>query len=1055
MRKHYVALLLFASFSLSAYAQTAQWAWISGNNTNMINRPSIYGIRGVAAPANKPGGRNNSVSWTDASGNLWLFGGIGQTSSPTSGGGELNDLWKYTPLTNQWTWIGGDTTARQPSVYGTKGVPSSANKPGARKGAVSWTDASGNLWLFGGSSTIARFYLNDLWKYNIATSQWTWVGGDSATNIVNYGIYGSRNVPSSANKPGSRSDAISWTDTGGNLWLFGGFGFARPCYCQTIGGEFVGHLNDLWKYNITSNQWTWVSGDSSIRQQGVYGTRGVPATTNKPGGRQSSGSWTDNNGNLWLYGGDGWASTYGVNSLGDLWRFNIASGLWTYVHGDSTLLQPAVYGTRGVASPANKPGARYEALSWPSTGDTLWFFGGGGPGGYYSDLWIYKLTTNQWTWIAGDSLRNQRGVYDNKAVPSVNTKPGSRTRSVTWRDAGGNLWLHGGFGNTAVTQGYLNDLWKYTLAPANLPGPATFTTNGKVTTEAGGVLDEIEAMKFQPDGKFVVAGTGGGVNFSVARYNADGSLDNTFSGDGKVVTAIGTDVDSRAYDVVIQPDGKIVVAGVIYNEGGFNLDFALVRYNVDGSLDNSFDSDGIVVTDFSNGREDQVQAVTIQGDGKIVVAGWSFNGSDFDFVLARYESNGSLDLSFDGDGKVSTDFGSFTDMAHTVAIQPDGKIVVGGESYNGSNYDFALARYTANGSLDASFSTDGKVMSDLEGHDRIKSLVIQTDGSIVVAGAANTSLSAPNDNTGANANFALARYMPTGNLDHTFDGDGKVTTDLGSNADEAYDLVLQNDGKIVVTGSNGNTADFTIVRYNLNGSLDASFFGNGKTTIDFDNRPDFAHTISIYNNNLYVAGRTAGSASDDFAVAVVTNNSMILPVTLLHFNATLWATNKVGLTWKTSMEQSTSHFEIERSSDGITFYKLGQVAASGTTAGHTYIFTDAQALLTTNYYRIKMVDRDHRTTYSKVVIVKLNAWQKELELFPNPVIEVLQVQTTLKGMVSVTLHDATGRLLKQIDLTSNGGSLIVPVDVSSFKKGAYIINVQGSGKLQSATFIKQ
>lgn len=394
-------------------------------------------------------------------------------------------------------------------------------------------------------------------------------------------------------------------------------------------------------------------------------------------------------------------------------------------------------------------------------------------------------------------------------------------------------------------------------------------------------------------------------------------------------------------------------------------------------------------------------------------------------------------------------------MAHNVAIQPDGKIVVGGESYNGSTFDFALARYNANGSLDAGFGTGGKVTTDLEGHDRITSLAIQTDGSIVVAGAANTSLSASNDNTGPNANFALARYTQAGNLDNTFGRDGKVITDLGSNADEAYDLVLQNDGKIVVTGSNGNAADFTIVRYNVNGSLDANFFGNGMTTVDFDNRPDFAHTISLYNNNLYVAGRTAGSASDDFAVAVITN-SVILPVGLLNFNATLSATNKVLLTWSTSMEQGTSHFEIERSNDGIAFSKIDQAAASGiTTSGHTYSFTDVQALQTTNYYRIKVIDKDRRATYSKTAIVKTNAWQKELELFPNPVTDVLQVQTTFKGVLSLTLHDATGKMLKQINLTSNGGSLTVPVDVSGLKKGLYIIKFQGAGKQKSATFIKQ
>lgn len=1040
-------------FSHVSNAQTAQWAWIGGNNTNMGHQPSVYGTKGVAAPANKPGGRNNSVSWTDASGSFWLFGGIGLTSSATSGGGELNDLWKYTPLTNQWTWIGGDTIARQPSVYGIKGVPSSANKPGARAGAVSWADNNGNLWLFGGTRT-GTGYLNDFWNYSIATNQWTWVGGDSASTIIQYGIYGSRNTPAAANKPGPRTDAVSWTDTGGNLWLFGGFGFARPCYCYVNGGEFVGDLNDLWKYNTTSNQWTWVSGDSSIRQYGVYGTRGVPAPGNKPGSRESSVSWADNSGNLWLFGGYGWATTYGVNSLNDLWKFNIATGLWTYTHGDTILLQRGVYGTKGVASPANKPGARYEALSWRSTGDTLWLFGGGGSNGYYNDLWSYKTTTNQWTWIAGDSIFNQRGIYDNKAVPTVNTKPGARTRSATWRDAGGNLWLLGGYGNTAVTQGYINDLWKYTLAPANVTGPATFTTNGKVTTEAGGVLDEIEAMQFQPDGKFVVAGTGGGLNFSVARYNADGSLDNTFGGDGKVVTPIGTGMDSRAYDVAIQPDGKIVVAGVVYNAGGFNLDIALVRYKPDGSLDSSFDGDGILVTDFSNGQEDQVQSVAIQVDGRIVVAGWSNNGNDVDFILARYLPDGSLDPSFDGDGKVRTDFGGFADKAHTLGIQSDGKIVAGGESYNGNTYDFALARYNEDGSLDAGFSTDGKVMTDLEVHDRITSLVIQTDGSIVVAGSANTSLSAANDNTGPNANFALARYTAAGNLDNSFDGDGKVMTDLGSNADEAYDLVLQNDGKIVVTGS-GNNADFNIVRYNVNGSLDPSFFGSGITTVDFNNRPDFAHAINVYNNNLYVAGRTAGSASDDFAVAVITN-SIILPVTLLHFNATRLDANKVGLTWTTSTEQGTSHFEVERSSDGIAFSKLGQVAASGTTtAEHTYSFTDDKTLQTTNYYRIKMVDRDHRITYSKTVIVKTNAGKEALVLFPNPATDVLQVQTSLKGMLSITVLDASGKTIKRTGITSTGEWVMIPVDVSNLKHGTYIVNVHGTGKQQSATFIKK
>jgi uncharacterized delta-60 repeat protein len=327
--------------------------------------------------------------------------------------------------------------------------------------------------------------------------------------------------------------------------------------------------------------------------------------------------------------------------------------------------------------------------------------------------------------------------------------------------------------------------------------------------------------------------------------------------------------------MAIQPDGKIVVAGVVYNSEGFNLDFAVVRYNTDGSLDNSFDGDGIVVTDFSAGKEDQIQSLALQEDGSIVVAGWSFNGNDFDVVMARYLSNGSLDPSFDGDGKVSTDFGGSTDKAKSVAILNDGKIVVGGETNTGSTYDFALARYNPNGSLDASFDTDGKVVTDMEGHDFIKSMAIQTDGGIVVAGSSNTSLFGRSVNANLNGNFALARYTANGTLDNTFDGDGKIMTDLGSNDDEASDLVLQNDGKIAVVG-NSNTADFNIVRYTANGSLDPSFFGNGITTVDFGNRPILLVLSVFITITCTLQDVQFGSASDDFAVAVITN-SIILP----------------------------------------------------------------------------------------------------------------------------------------------------------------------------------
>ncbi len=195
-------------------------------------------------------------------------------------------------------------------------------------------------------------------------------------------------------------------------------------------------------------------------------------------------------------------------------------------------------------------------------------------------------------------------------------------------------------------------------------------------------------MAIQSDGKIVVAepyNNGSDLDFAVARYNSDGSLDTSFDGDGKVTTDI--DSGDAALAMVIQSDGKILLAGY---GGGYKY-FALARYNSDGSLDNTFGTGGKVTTDIG-GSYDLVYDIAIQSDGKIIVTGDSYNGN-YDFALARYTSNGSLDLSFDGDGKVTTPIGGGNDYAYDIAIQSDGKIVVAGYSDNGSNDDFALVCY--------------------------------------------------------------------------------------------------------------------------------------------------------------------------------------------------------------------------------------------------------------------------------------------------------------------------------------------------------------------------
>jgi len=362
---------------------TNEWTWVSGSD--VYGQYGVYGTKGVADPANIPGARQAGISWIDAQGKFWLFGGIGYDSA--SNQGPLNDLWKYDPTTNEWTWVSGNNVGSQSGIYGTMGVADPANVPGARFDAVSWLDAQGKFWLFGGigyDSTGAGYYyyLNDLWKYDPTTLEWTWMSGSNVYDQI--GVYGTKGVSDPANIPGVRTDAVSWLDSSGNLWLFGGYGLATD--------RFYGELNDLWKFSPTTNEWTWVSGSDVQRQTGVYGTKGTAGPSNVPGGRYGAVSWLDAQRMSWLFGGDGYGSTGGGGFLNDLWKYDPTTNEWTWISGSTGYGQIGVYGTRGVADAANVPGARQGAVSWLDSSGNLWLFGGegwdsAGNIGLFNDLW--------------------------------------------------------------------------------------------------------------------------------------------------------------------------------------------------------------------------------------------------------------------------------------------------------------------------------------------------------------------------------------------------------------------------------------------------------------------------------------------------------------------------------------------------------------------------------------------------------------------------------------------------------------------------------------------
>jgi uncharacterized delta-60 repeat protein len=295
-----------------------------------------------------------------------------------------------------------------------------------------------------------------------------------------------------------------------------------------------------------------------------------------------------------------------------------------------------------------------------------------------------------------------------------------------------------------------------------------------------------------------------------------GDLYPTFGVGGKVTTDFGgTDA---ATALILQPDGKLVAAGFSrIGIGGVPVeDFALARYQPDGSLDASFGVGGKVTTDFGE-SSDLANALVLQPDGKLVVAGVAGGtgvSGFFDFALARYRPDGSLDASFGMGGKVTTDLGG-GDEAFALVLQPDGKLVVAGSTGVSTNA-VALARYLPDGSLDPTFGTDGKVI-DIEDAGEARALVLQPDGKLVAAGFSQVG---PDF-----GDFALARYRPDGSLDPTFGVGGKVTTDFGDQ-DFAFALVLQSDGKLVAAGTSQSLNvpdDFALARYLLDGSLDPTF----------------------------------------------------------------------------------------------------------------------------------------------------------------------------------------------------------------------------------------
>ena len=537
-----VLVLTFAPIFVAAQTTAPnEWTWINGPQ-NAVNSNPVWGTLGTLAAGNLPARRYRAAHWTDDNGNLWLFGGFGYGSSIGQIWIFRNDLWEFSPSLNEWGWMGGSDDTGVPSeggmpgIYGTLGASSSTNIPGGREGASSWSDSNGNFWLFGGSGfdsagTFGR--LNDLWIFEPDTSEWTWVSGSNISNNCfeantytfcagQSGIYGTQGTAAPTNTPGAREGSATWGDKAGNLWLFGGVGIDPTAQVNY-------YFNDLWKFSLSTRQWTWVSGNSTPGPQvacqfdpngsfpsdcgypGIYGTLDSPTPANTPGARTGANTWVDRNGNLWLFGGEGFDAVGNINPMNDLWEFTPSNSQWTWKGGASSValcisdwidecsgfLLPGTYGTQGVPAVGNLPSYTSEAATWTDTAGNFWLFSGveasysnglWPPGQYWgwNDLWMYSPSANEWTWMTGTEIAklgpsSSNGSFGTQGVPAASNNPPTLTGAAAWNDLNGNFWLFGG-----ANDDYFNAMWEFQpSAPTPEPSFALIAAASSVNVTGG------------------------------------------------------------------------------------------------------------------------------------------------------------------------------------------------------------------------------------------------------------------------------------------------------------------------------------------------------------------------------------------------------------------------------------------------------------------------------------------------------------------------------------------------------------------------------------------
>lgn len=540
-----VVSFVLVLWNIKAPAQ-GTWTCVQNCDSNQsLYETGRYGTRGVAAANVYPPQRYYGNTWVDTAGNFWLMGGCGIDEIPTTA------LFKFDPDIEQWTWMWGHSFWYTDSFHHVGlGVYDSSNALGSLRGAgYTWVTPNNHLWIYAASSytfTTNQPMGSDLWQYDPAINQWAWMGqfaiaptnlGIYPADTANTIVYGTRGTGSAQTTPGHRGfqqfeTGAAWTDAQGNLWLFGG----RTYYVTPPGSHVAGHivqdsgyLADMWKYDISTGIWTWMSGSNMLDDAGHYGTLGVPSVNNYPAARTVQNFWKDDNGIFWLAGGLGIGpdTIQYSNAYQDVWKFNPATLEWTWVKGPSAPSSAPHSGAICDTSSSNIWGRHLlNHFVWKVNDDVVITYESKDTSRYL-DLWTYDFPTNNliayaaqpnaWVPIAEYPLAVNYGVT---GVPSPNNLPTPRCGAFGFVDKRGTCWLWGGqpSANINWSIGY-SDLWKYNpdtsclrsfssqliLSTAQVSKPLQFDiapnpTTGSIkitlqqTTGTGGMIDVLNTL---------------------------------------------------------------------------------------------------------------------------------------------------------------------------------------------------------------------------------------------------------------------------------------------------------------------------------------------------------------------------------------------------------------------------------------------------------------------------------------------------------------------------------------------------------------------------------